>query len=345
MKIGGQAFKLGLVALGTVWADTASAQVSAPDKASAEALFNDGIALVAAGSFAEGCAKFEGSQALEPTLGTELRLADCYDRLGKTASAWALFKESQGVAHRQGEVDREDLARERADDLARRLSFLVLQLDEPLPAGLRVERNQHTVPTALLGGKIPVDPGPQVITLSAPGRKGRTESVLVPPGPGVSRLRISPLEPEELPPRIVAVRMRRAEPHSDPTPHSDSTPHSDPRRSIGIITSVAGAVGVATGAGLGWYAKHENDRSRSDVYCPNAGHNGCTHAGVAMRERAQTFARASTVVLAASSAVLATGVVLWSTSKSRSEPGVAKLTEIRVLALPGAAEASLGASW
>jgi hypothetical protein len=339
MKLGGQAFKLGLVTLCMVWACTASAEVSAPDKASAEALFNDGIALVAAGSFAEGCAKFEGSQALDPTLGTELRLADCYDRLGKTASAWALFKESQGLAHRQGEVDREDLARERADDLARRLSFLVLQLNEPPPAGLRVERNQHLVPTTLLGGKIPVDPGPQVITLSAPGRKGRSESVLVPPGGGVSILRISPLEREELPPRVVAVRMHRAEPHSDPKPPSDR------KRSIGIITSVAGAVGVATSVGLGWYAKHENDRSRSDVYCPHAGHNGCTHEGVAMRERAQTFARASTLVLVASSAVLATGVVLWSTSKSNSEPGIGKSAQIRVLAVPGAAEASLGASW
>ncbi|HEY3669100.1 MAG TPA: hypothetical protein VGL19_24045, partial [Polyangiaceae bacterium] len=78
------------------------AEGSAADKAVAEALFNEGVALVAAGSFEMGCSKFEGSQALDPTLGTELRLADCYERLGKTASAWALFKESQGIAHRDG---------------------------------------------------------------------------------------------------------------------------------------------------------------------------------------------------------------------------------------------------
>src|SRR5947209_7609130 len=80
----------------------ASAQGTSSDKAAAEALFNEGVSLVAAGSFAAGCSKFEASQALDPTLGTTLRLGDCYERVGKTASAWALFKQSEGLAHRSG---------------------------------------------------------------------------------------------------------------------------------------------------------------------------------------------------------------------------------------------------
>jgi hypothetical protein len=328
MKRGGQAFRLGLLSSCLLCAFSAHAQVSAADKASAEALFNDGIALVRAGRFAEGCAKFEGSQALEPTLGTELRLADCYDRVGKTASAWALFKESQGLAHRQGEEDREDVARQRADDLAQRLSYLVLEVDEPLPPGLAIERNGQAVLPALLGSRIPVDPGPQTITARAPGRRTRADTVLVPPQPGEVRWHISPLESLP-PPRVISVTL-----------HPEA-PRSDPKRSVGIVTGVVGLVAVGAGAGFGWYAMHLNDRSRSNAYCPTAGHNGCTHEGVALRERAQAFARASTITLAAGGALLATGIVLWSTSNSPRRPR----TELSLAAFPGVARAELGASW
>jgi serine/threonine-protein kinase len=265
-------------------------------------------------------------------LGTELRLADCYDRVGKTASAWALFKESQGLAHRQGEQDREELARERADELSHRLSYLVLLMDEPVPANVSLQRNGREVPAALLGSKVPVDPGPQTITASAPDRQARVQTVLVPTQPGETRLRIS-LEKAEPPQKIIRVKLRR------------EAPPSDPKRTVGIVATLVGVAGVGTGLGLGWYAMHENDRSRADEYCPTADHNGCTHDGVALRQRARSFARASTITLAASGVVLATGIVLWSTAKGHSEANNAKLTELRVAAFPGLAQATLGASW
>src|SRR5690349_13325346 len=90
-----------------------AAPTSSADKAAAEALFNQGVELVASGQLAEGCSKLEASQALDPALGTTLRLADCYDRTGKTASAWALFKEAQGMAHQSAETEREAIAAER----------------------------------------------------------------------------------------------------------------------------------------------------------------------------------------------------------------------------------------
>src|ERR1700753_3563254 len=89
---------------------TVLAESSAGDKASAEALFNDGVALVSAGNYADGCARFEASQALEATLGTTLHLADCYERAGKTASAWVLFRESEGLAQRQSDTERAQVA-------------------------------------------------------------------------------------------------------------------------------------------------------------------------------------------------------------------------------------------
>jgi len=52
-------------------------------------LFQKGVELMAIGKSAEACEKFDSSHQLDPALGTMLRLADCYERTGKTASAYS----------------------------------------------------------------------------------------------------------------------------------------------------------------------------------------------------------------------------------------------------------------
>src|SRR6478609_12000970 len=162
-----------IIALGAALAcslatSLSSAQTSGGDKASAEALFNEGVSLVADGDYDNGCGKFEASQALDPTLGTELRLADCYERAKKTASAWATFKHAQGVAHVQGQSEREELARQRVDALAPQLHYLNVGFDGSKPPGLIVMRNGGAVPLASLGVAIPVASGAQQLSATAP---------------------------------------------------------------------------------------------------------------------------------------------------------------------------------
>ena len=70
----------------------APARAQAPtstDKVAAEALFEEGRRLVAAGSFVDACPKFADSQRLDPSPGTLLNLASCYEKLGRSATAWA----------------------------------------------------------------------------------------------------------------------------------------------------------------------------------------------------------------------------------------------------------------
>ena len=149
------------------------------DKVSAEALFDEGRKLMAAGKFADACPKFEASQELDPGVGTMLNLADCYEKTGRTASAWAEFRETVSAAHNAGSRDREDIARGRGE---RPRTEAVLSDDRALEgAGGSSSRGTGRGSSAALGAAIPVDPGRHVIVASAPGKRdGRPRRMSAP---------------------------------------------------------------------------------------------------------------------------------------------------------------------
>src|SRR5689334_19506 len=104
---------LGFVFLAQVGVDLASPRVAfAQDSAAvAEVLFNEARALADKGDFAAACPKFEESQKVDPGMGTLYRLGDCYEHLGRTASAWAAFRDVASQAQTAGQAAREADAR------------------------------------------------------------------------------------------------------------------------------------------------------------------------------------------------------------------------------------------
>src|SRR5260221_9700518 len=98
-----------LVVSSALVAPDARAQPS-PDDAGAEALFLEGRRLMDAARFDEACAKFAASQKLAPGLGTLMNLADCEEHRGRTATAWAHFREAAAEAHEAGRTERERVA-------------------------------------------------------------------------------------------------------------------------------------------------------------------------------------------------------------------------------------------
>src|SRR5436309_1887312 len=70
-----------------------------------ESLFEEGKKLAAAGNYTDACPKFLASYNLEHRTGTALNLADCYEKSGQLASAWARFVEVATVAERAGQIE------------------------------------------------------------------------------------------------------------------------------------------------------------------------------------------------------------------------------------------------
>lgn len=184
-----------LLSPGVVMGQTAS------DGAAARALFSEGRKLAEAGKHEAACPKFEESLRLKPGTGTLFNLADCWEQVGRTASAWGAFLEVAAAAKSSGQQDRENIARSRAASLEPKLAKLVIEIDAP-ESNLRVMHNGREVGQGALGTPVPVDPGSHRIEASAPNKETWSSTIEI-KARQVSRIQIpqlldaaQPTEPE-----------------------------------------------------------------------------------------------------------------------------------------------------
>jgi hypothetical protein len=159
------------------WGNPASAQT---DSAAARALFSEGRQLMTAEKYSEACPKFEESLRLDPGMGTQFNLAHCWEKIGRTASAWAMFLDVAAAARAGNQPQREAAAKERAAALEPKLTRLRVVVPEPAPDA-KIFRDDQEVGKAAWGTAMPVDPGDHVIRVTAEGKKEWTQDVKVPP--------------------------------------------------------------------------------------------------------------------------------------------------------------------
>ncbi len=133
------------------------------DSAAADALFDAAKKLSEAGNHAEACPKFEASYKLDRTLGTLLNMADCHEKIGAIARAWAEWGEGAELAGRAGD-DRAGFAKGRREALAPRLPKLEVKVKNPRP-GLTVHRDGTVMAEGTFGVPLPIDPGKHVIAV------------------------------------------------------------------------------------------------------------------------------------------------------------------------------------
>jgi hypothetical protein len=268
--------------------------------ATVEALFRQGKQLAAAGRFAEACPKFLASYNLEHRVGTLLNLADCYEKNGQIASAWARFVEARALAARNNQLERVDFATQHATALEPRRSMLTIVVPHPDP-GLAVKRDGTAVDAAVLGVPVPVDGGVHTIEATAPGKTARTDSVTVKAEGDNQTYTLAPL----------------ADAPQDATGRAgeESSGKMKPRAIVGLTIASAGVVAAGIGAYFGATALSKN--SDSGPYCNVGGvKDNCWGPGVSLRNDAVSDATISTVLLSAGAAAMVGGVVLWMTTPS-----------------------------
>jgi hypothetical protein len=275
----------------------AVAQPSAQDSAAAQALYDDAQKLMTAGNFAAACPKLEESQRLDPTASTEFHLADCYEKSGRTASAWAAFLEVAAASKRAGRTDREQIARDRAAALEPKLSHLTIVVpDAAKVAGLAVKRDGELVREGQWGTPVPVDPGKHSLEASAPGKQTWSTSVDVPAGGKAASVDVQPLaEGASAPP---------------PQPGAEAPPSSWPtQKTIALVVGAVGVVGVGVGSYFGVTALSKNSDSSS--HCNG---NSCDATGVGLRSDAVSDGNISTVAIGVGAAAVVGAAVLWFTA-------------------------------
>jgi hypothetical protein len=187
---------LGLCTAMAGWSTPTSAATPA-DQAAAQALFDDGLKLLNGAKYSDACPKLEESDKLDPAVATKYQLARCYEAVGKTASAWALYVAVADAAKRAANVKAEQTARRRAqalDGKLTKLSIKVAASAKPIEA-IVIKRDGVEIGRAMVDVAIPVDPGPHEVAASAPGYETWRQLVSVAPGPRTEEVTIPPLVP------------------------------------------------------------------------------------------------------------------------------------------------------
>lgn len=283
------------------------AHADASSAAAAQALFDDARRLLREGQVSEACSKLDESQRIDPGLGTALNLAACWERLGRTASAWALFREVEAGARRAAQVTRASEAAQRASALEPRLGRLTIVVD-PCVEGIEVLRDGERVGAAQLGVAVPVDPGEHVVTGRTEGKTTFERRIVV-----------------DAAGSTVTVRITLPTPNDARAPEAPIAPPG-PRGSRGwaLAATGLGVLGLGAGATLGLFARARYDDSRR--YCDG---NACEQPGLDMRSDARGLGNAATVAFAAGLAFGGAAAVLWIAAPGGRAKPVSMVPQVR----------------
>ena len=228
------------------------------------------------GRFAEACPKLDASQKLEPKSGTLMTLANCSEQVGRTATAWAQYKEAAALARKEG---REDYA-EKATGLASKLEpkLSKLRIDAQMNQGgveLTVQLDGKTVLSGTFGVAFAIDPGAHEIMASAPGRQTWQTAITIGPRadskvvavPQLERADAEPTQPQPTDPDTP----------TPPTPQPPEPFGGDQEPSaIPVWAWIAGAVGlVAIGGAVAFKVDQGSAARALDEQCGGAARNRC----------------------------------------------------------------------
>lgn len=297
----------------------AKSPAPSPEVAEAERLFVEAKRLMSEERVTEACRAFEKSQELDPAVGTQFNIADCYEREGRLATAYRQFRDLRDVLVRVGD-DRAPQADARARALEPRLPHVTIVVPWARSvAALVVTRDGETVEPTEFGVAVPVNPGAHKIHVQATNKKdyevtvqaaeGKSEVIDVPPLADVER-------------QVVVRRTGFSQ------------------RTLGLVVGGVGLAAVGTSVVLGLVAKGNYDGAVDGCtdlgdrwQCPPGNKSGDAAS-------AQSMGTVATIVGGIGGAAVITGAALWLFAPKNAKTGESTTARaIRVVPVVGASNA------
>lgn len=265
---------------------------------------------------AEACPLFEEVVRVTGGLGAEFELAKCYERAGRVASAWALYREvSQRDRGRRAKQ-----AQASADRIEPSLAHLTIDVPATTAAlaGIEVRRDGRPLLREAWGVSIPVDPGEHRLEASA-GQAHWAAQIALAQG-GRRAIIVGPLTEAPLPPPPPAPPPARPSPAQGLALRAESAApnRGQTQRIIGLSVAGVGLVGVGVGVAFGLEARAKYQRQRDNGDCDVD--NTCTPAGDEASKDARSRGNLGTLVGGVGLAALVGGFVLYLTAPSAAPP-------------------------
>jgi len=283
----------------------ADGNASETKEQAADRLFREATKLEDSGNYEAACPRLEQSNAVDPAIGTQFNLADCYEHLGKLGHALRMFRSVQAIAKAAGKQQREMSARERADALEPRVPRLHIEVapgaDTP---GLDIRADGATLAPDGWSAGLPLDTGTHTVTAAAPGRIGWSTSFEASRG-GDLRVVV---------PRLVEI-VTQERPVVAPTRHGEGIP------TLALVTGIVGLVGLGVGTVAGSISWADHDSAKQSCPTPS---QGCASSQSAGRwNDAVTWGNVSTVAFVVGGLGIAGASVIWLTAPGSPSPSTA----------------------
>jgi hypothetical protein len=278
--------------------------------ATADQLFNDGLALMSANKLAQACEAFEQSNRIDPRAGTLIRLGECRERARQVASAWSAYTDALARAK---DPHKRDVAERRIANLEPRLSYLTVSVSEDNPGdGLEITWNGKPFNRTAWNRALPVDGGDYVVVARAPGRRDwQTTATVAVEG---ARINIPIPRLAELPAPVARPAPPAASPALQLTAVEPRDPESDrvftSARKASVVMLSAGAVGAATAVVLGMRAADKEDQALRACPMPGAPCRQAAQANALIRSNHSLALEANIALGVAAAAAVGAGI-LW----------------------------------
>jgi len=320
----------------------AHAQQASITRDQARALFDEALALEAAGDYNRALEKLQQAASYKRTPHIRYNIALCYEKLNRLVQALGEYRIA--LADAEADANGAKVAKEirRAiDALEPRIpSIVITRGDNAIGATITIDGKD--VDAAEMAQGAIVDPGTRVVEAQAPGFEPFRREVRVSEG-AQEKIEVS------LKPRTrVAPPVATTSPDEKPGPSAEPPPAPEPSGTSATATAgwiVTGLGVVSLGASGYFYTRRSKAISDLESVC-GADKSSCPASARDKYDQGKTDTLIANTTLGVGSAALLTGVILIiSGSASSSEPsgsGTWVSRSVRVTPAPAGAWAGLG---